>query len=96
VWSVRSVRTQAVLTCRSLVNVPVTGGYDALTDGHRRAVQAISKEIAAGVEALAAAPQVRTAAPAKGASSLTTSAPTGLLPCPSPVPVAASTSNGNG
>ena len=96
VWSVRSMRTQAVLTCRSLVNVPVTAGYDALTDGHRRAVQAISKEIAAGVEALAAPPQVRTAAPAKGASSLTTSAPAGLVPCPSPVPVAASAGNGNG
>jgi len=96
VWSVRSMRTQAVLTCRSLVNVPVTAGYDALTDGHRRAVQAISKEIAAGVQALAAAPQVRTAAPAKGASSLTTNAPSGLVPCPSPVPAAASASNGNG
>ncbi len=56
VWSVRAVRTQAVLTCRSVVSAPVTGGYDALAEGHRRAVQQISTEIAAGVRTLAAAP----------------------------------------
>ena len=97
VWSVRAMRTQAVLTCRSVVNQPVAGGYDALADGHRRAVQAISQQIAAGVEALAAAPQVRMAAPAKGASSVATIAPAAMLPCPSPVePAAASSDNGNG
>lgn len=85
VWSVRAVRTQAVLTCRSVVNEPVTGGYDALADGHRRAVQQISTEIAAGVKALAAASPVRTAAPAKGASAATASVQAVRVPCPSPV-----------
>lgn len=56
VWSVRAVRTQAVLTCRSVVSEPVSGSYDALAEGHRRAVQQISTEIAAAVRNLAAAP----------------------------------------
>ncbi len=56
VWSVRAVRTQAVLTCRSVVSEPVSGGYDALAEGHRRAVQRIATEIAAAVRNLAAAP----------------------------------------
>jgi uncharacterized lipoprotein YmbA len=56
VWSVRAVRTQAVLTCRSSVSEPVSGGYDALAEGHRRAVQQISTEIAAAVRSLAATP----------------------------------------
>ncbi|MBN3766395.1 PqiC family protein, partial [Burkholderia sp. Ac-20365] len=56
VWSVRAVRTQAVLTCRSAVVVPVSGGYDALAEGHRRAVQQIATEISAAVRNLAAAP----------------------------------------
>jgi uncharacterized lipoprotein YmbA len=97
VWSVRAMRTQAVLTCRSVISQPVAGGYDALADGHRRAVQAISQQIAAGVEALAAAPQVRMSAPAKGSSAVATSAPAAMVPCPSPVgPAAASSGNGNG
>jgi len=56
VWSVRAVRTQAVLTCRSVIGEPVSGGYDAIAEGHRRAVQQISTEIAAAVRNLAAAP----------------------------------------
>lgn len=85
VWSVRAVRTQAVLTCRSVVSEPVTAGYDALAEGHRRAVQEISTEIAAGVQALAAAPQTRAAMPAKGASSaMTTGAGVIKVPCPTP------------
>src|SRR5258706_4963567 len=91
VWSVRAVRTQAVLTCRSVVNEPVAGGYDALTEGHRRAVQEISAEIAAGIQALAAAaPPMRAATPAKGASAVTASRPAVRVPCPSPVAPAAS------
>jgi uncharacterized protein len=85
VWSVRAVRTQAVLTCRSVVNEPVAGGYDALADGHRRAVQQISTEIAASVQALAAASPVRTAAPVKGASAATAAMQPVRVPCPSPV-----------
>ena len=56
VWSVRAVRTQAVLTCRSVVSEPVSGGYDALAEGHQRAVQEISTQIAAAVRNLTAAP----------------------------------------
>ena len=37
VWSVRAVRSTAVMTCRSVVSEPVGGGYDALVEGHRRA-----------------------------------------------------------
>ncbi|SEA69874.1 PqiC family protein [Paraburkholderia sartisoli] len=89
VWSVRAVRTQAVLTCRSVVSEPVAAGYDALAEGHRRAVQEISTEIAAGVQALAAAPQTRTAVPVKGASStMTTGAGVIKVPCPTPQGVA--------
>ncbi|WP_429255571.1 PqiC family protein [Paraburkholderia sp. GAS334] len=92
VWSVRAVRTQAVLACRSVVSEPVAGGYDALTDGHRRAVQQISTEIAAGVQALAALPPTRAATPAKGASSgMATSAGAGAIkvPCPAAMSPAA-------
>src|ERR1700761_9601973 len=56
VWSVRAVRTQAVLTCRSVVSEPVSGSYDALAEGHRRAVQQVATQIAAAVRNLAAAP----------------------------------------
>jgi uncharacterized lipoprotein YmbA len=68
VWSVRSVRTQAVLTCRSVVSQPVSGGYDALAEGHRRAVRQIATQISAAVRALAAAP-AKGAAPACPAAS---------------------------
>ncbi|CAG4892399.1 PqiC family protein [Paraburkholderia gardini] len=86
VWSVRVVRTQAVLTCRSVVSEPVATGYDALAEGHRRAVQEISTEIAAGVQALAAAPQTRAATPAKGASSsMATGAGAIKVSCPAPM-----------
>ncbi|CAG4886261.1 PqiC family protein [Paraburkholderia saeva] len=90
VWSVRAVRTQAVLTCRSVVSEPVAGGYDALADGHRRAVQEISTEIATAVQALASAPQTRAATPAKGAS-MATGAGAGAIkvPCPAPMSPAA-------
>ncbi|MGH8780620.1 PqiC family protein [Paraburkholderia sp.] len=86
VWSVRAVRTQAVLTCRSVISEPVAGGYDALVDGHRRAVQDISAQIAAGIGALAAAPQPRTVKPAKGASSAAAaSVRAATVPCPASV-----------
>ncbi|QQC62527.1 PqiC family protein [Paraburkholderia ginsengisoli] len=55
VWSVRAVRSNAVMTCRSVVNETVSGGYDALVDGHRRALQQITGQIATAVQAMAAA-----------------------------------------
>ncbi|WP_114813365.1 PqiC family protein [Paraburkholderia kururiensis] len=57
VWSVRPVGSRAVMTCRSVASVPVASGYDALVDGHRRAVQAIAAAIAGGVQSLAALPR---------------------------------------
>jgi uncharacterized lipoprotein YmbA len=54
VWSVRAVRSTAVMTCRSVVSEPVGGSYDALVDGHRQALQRISAQVAAAVRAMAA------------------------------------------
>ncbi|MDQ7976514.1 PqiC family protein [Paraburkholderia sp. SARCC-3016] len=69
VWSVRAVRTQALLTCRTVASVPVAGGYDALAVGHQRAVQQISGEIADAVRALSANP-TRGATPACPSASV--------------------------
>ncbi|HEY3595992.1 MAG TPA: PqiC family protein [Paraburkholderia sp.] len=84
VWSVRAVRTQAVLTCRSVASEPVGGGYDALAEGHRRAVQQISTDIAAAVRVLAAAS-------ARGAAL---ACPTPAAPGAPPAPAASTTSTG--
>jgi hypothetical protein len=84
VWSVRAVGSQTVMTCRSVVNQPVTGSYDQLVDGHRQAVQQISLQIAAGIKAMAAAPQVRTAAPARNASDASARMAPASVPCPLP------------
>lgn len=53
VWSVRAVRGSAVMTCRSVVSEPVGGGYDALVDGHRKALQQISMQVGAAVQVMA-------------------------------------------
>ncbi|NIF50553.1 PqiC family protein [Burkholderia sp. Ax-1724] len=54
VWSVRAVRGNAVMTCRSVVGETVGSGYDALVDGHRRALAEVSTQIASAVRAMAA------------------------------------------
>lgn len=82
VWSVRAVGSQTIMTCRSVVNQPVTGSYDALVEGHRQAVQQISTQIAAGIRTMAAAPQVNTAAPTRKASGVTAHAAPTPMPCP--------------
>ncbi|WP_227242925.1 PqiC family protein [Paraburkholderia caribensis] len=84
VWSVRAVRTQAVLTCRSVVSEPVSGGYDALAEGHRRAVQQIATEIAAAVRNLASAP-------ARGATVACQASTSGPSAAPSTAPSASNT-----
>ncbi|WP_321967810.1 PqiC family protein [Burkholderia cepacia] len=56
VWSVRSLATQAVMTCRTSVAEPVADGYDALVVGHRQAVEALANQIAAGVRVMTARP----------------------------------------
>ncbi|MBR8041739.1 membrane integrity-associated transporter subunit PqiC [Burkholderia cenocepacia] len=77
VWSVRSLATQAVMTCRTSVAEPVADGYDALVAGHRRALDVIAAQAAAGVRAMAARRGVPTA-PAAGGK--TAAAP--VVPCP--------------
>lgn len=54
VWSVRLVGSTQVLTCRSVVQETVGGGYDELVAGHRRAVARIGGDISRAVKALAA------------------------------------------
>ncbi|KVL17224.1 PqiC family protein [Burkholderia sp. MSMB1826] len=77
VWSVRSLATQAVMTCRTSVVEPVADGYDALVAGHRRALDALAAQAADGVRAMAA----RRGAPAAAATGgKTTAAP--VVPCP--------------
>lgn len=79
VWSVRSLATQAVMTCRTSAVEPVADGYDALVAGHRRALDVIATQAAAGVRAMAARRGTATAtAPAAG--SKTAAAP--VVPCP--------------
>lgn len=51
VWSVRAVKSTAVMTCRSVVSEPVGSGFDALVNGHRVALQQISTQIASAVVA---------------------------------------------
>ncbi|KVE09714.1 membrane integrity-associated transporter subunit PqiC [Burkholderia anthina] len=77
VWSVRSLATQVVMTCRTSVAEPVAGGYDALVAGHRRALDVIATQAAAGVRAMAAR-GAAAAAPAAGGK--TAAAP--VVPCP--------------
>lgn len=69
------------LTCRSTIVEPVARGYDALVDGHRRALVAMAGQIAAGMQALtvtSAAPRMSTTTRSPRAVSSTQ--------CPSPVP----------
>jgi uncharacterized lipoprotein YmbA len=88
VWSVRSLDTQSVMTCRSVINEPVGDGYDALVVGHRRAVESLSQAIASGVRALAAAPRAMST-PANGKKSATQAQPVASIACPQAVPAAA-------
>ncbi len=53
VWSVRSLRTQAVVTCRTVQTVTVGPGFDALVAGHRRAVGELADAIAGTVRTMA-------------------------------------------
>jgi uncharacterized lipoprotein YmbA len=86
VWSVRSLDTQTVMTCRSVLNEPVGDGYDALVVGHRRAIDTLSQSIASGVRALAAAPRVSVSA--NGTKSGTRAKPPASIACPQTAPAA--------
>ncbi|MFM0483741.1 PqiC family protein [Paraburkholderia strydomiana] len=69
VWSVRAVRSTAVMTCRSVVSEQVGSGYDSLVDGHRRALQRVSEQVAGALRAMAAASSASAGAAAAGTSS---------------------------
>src|SRR5450830_2035404 len=49
VWSVRQLSSNKVVTCRTVANEKVGGGYDELVLGHRRAVQKIATDMSAVV-----------------------------------------------
>ncbi|MFP3603992.1 PqiC family protein [Paraburkholderia sp. SIMBA_053] len=68
VWSVRAVRSTAVMTCRSVVSEQVGSGYDSLVDGHRRALQRVSEQVAGALRAMAAS-SASSGAAAAGASA---------------------------
>ncbi|MEX3985489.1 membrane integrity-associated transporter subunit PqiC [Paraburkholderia sp. EG287A] len=57
VWSVRSLASQAVMTCHSDVSVEIGPGYDALVAGHRQAVGQLATQIASVVQAIAGTTQ---------------------------------------
>nr|WP_260463992.1 PqiC family protein [Burkholderia sp. Bp8963] len=80
IWSIRSPGAPGEkLTCRSTVFEPVAAGYDALADGHRRALTTIAGQLAATVRALDAG--------AGGPPMSTTSRSANWAPtvqCPSP------------
>ncbi|MEX3548344.1 MAG: PqiC family protein [Burkholderia sp.] len=83
VWSVRSLATQSVMTCRSTLVEKVGSGYDALVGGHRQAVGELAARIAAGVRVMATQPAPPKAS-AKGAVPTPGAVPDRALPCSVP------------
>ncbi|PQV52314.1 membrane integrity-associated transporter subunit PqiC [Paraburkholderia sp. BL21I4N1] len=87
VWSVRAVRSSAVMTCRSVISEPVSGGYDSLVDGHRKALMQVSLQVAAAVRSMAAASgsgSVSAASQSRGAGAGKSAAAAVVVPgCPS-------------
>lgn len=63
VWSVRAVHADTGFTCRTRATEQVGAGYDALVDGHRRALAQMADEITAAVRRLAAGAGAGTAHP---------------------------------
>ncbi|MDN4481889.1 ABC-type transport auxiliary lipoprotein family protein, partial [Demequina sp. EGI L300058] len=45
-WSVRQLQGDAMLACTSQFREPVGAGYDALVEGHQRALARLAGEIA--------------------------------------------------
>ncbi len=77
VWSVRATGDTGVLTCRTVAQERVATGYDALVNGHRKAVDEIAAAISAGVRSLSSMP-----APAASSSKSKSTARSPVLPCP--------------
>jgi hypothetical protein len=53
-WSVRGTGEAALVTCTSTASEDVTAGYDALVQGHQRAIARIAADIAATVRGIGA------------------------------------------
>ncbi|WP_052319382.1 PqiC family protein [Burkholderia sp. A9] len=80
VWSIRPPgEVVGKLTCRSTVVEPVTAGYDALADGHRRALTTIAGHLAATVRILDSAAGGSTMTPTSRSSN-----PAPTVHCPLP------------
>lgn len=73
VWTVRRTDLQnqsdlPVMTCRSVVNEQIGGGYDAIAQGHRRELQQIAADIGGTITQLSEMPSTLTP-PAKPAAT---------------------------
>lgn len=87
VWSVHTAGTSNVLTCRTVAQERVGPGYDALVDGHRKAVDELASAISAGMRSLASlppapSPAVSSAVSSEKARTAAKTRPSPLLPCP--------------
>jgi len=65
-WSVRQLQGEAMLACTSQVREPVGPGYDALVEGHQRALAALAEQIAQVAGAVAAGQTPACPAPGNG------------------------------
>lgn len=52
VWTVRPAESGPALTCRTVVSVPVSAGYDEIVAGHRRELDVIAGDMASGIRSL--------------------------------------------
>ena len=85
VWSVHTAGSSTVLTCRTVAQERVGPGYDALVDGHRKAVDELASAISTGMRSLASLPPAPTATASASPEKARTGAktrPAPLLPCP--------------
>jgi uncharacterized lipoprotein YmbA len=57
IWSVRRAAGGATASGRSVATEPAAGGYDAIPIAHARALEALSRDIAAAIRQLEAAPK---------------------------------------
>ncbi|PYE27818.1 hypothetical protein C7410_101150 [Paraburkholderia silvatlantica] len=78
VWNVQRSDGAGAVTCRSVLSEPVSDGYQAIVDGHRRAITIVAAQIAEVVRGLAASTADN---PARHAAASRKSAP-GALSCP--------------
>jgi uncharacterized protein len=87
VWTVRRTDLQnqsdlPVLTCRSVVNEQIGGGYDSIAQGHRRELQQIAADIGGVITQLSEIPNTPPAPPAKAATPGSKSKPIAAAPAP--------------